>query len=143
MHEVFYYVFFLTALYRIFKQSKYSFLMHLLSRMLVSSEKDEKASLSVISRSASKSYLLKCKDSKENEYEIVLPLRRKPLVWDKCMATLANNEQKDVTKAVIYRAGPGKDFFGLSAQLKPHQIVTGSVKLQFFNGENVVLEIMT
>ena len=86
--------------------------------------------LSQATRTASKSILMKYK-YKGVTYEMVLPVRSRPLGWSVCTATMYDGSEKDVTESVAERAGPMKDFYG--AKLRAQQVYRGANKLVFAN----------
>lgn len=103
--------------------------------------KNEAPTLSKAVRSASKTFLIEYEHGGV-KYEAVMPAeRRKKLAWTHCIAHYKDNSTKDVTEAARYRAGPMADFNGLADRLKPTQVVTSSVYLEFINGDKIVMTI--
>ena len=86
--------------------------------------------LSKAQRTASRTVLIKY-THQETEYEVVLPMRRRPLGWDRCVATMKDDSEQDITKDVLSRAGPHKDFFG--AKLRAGQIYRNAKELKFYS----------
>ena len=67
---------------------------------------------------------------RDTEYEVILPIRRRKLFWDKSVA-MVDGEMVDVTEDAIRCSGPYKDFFGMKP--KANQVVRGATSLQCIN----------
>lgn len=74
-------------------------------------------------------------------YEMVLPIRSKPLGWEKCIADISTSDGyvqvQDVTEMVTRKAGISRDFYGV--KLHAGQIVRGAKELRFVRADGTVL----
>ena len=116
---------------------KNDFIVRALVSMFV--PKEDGNTMSVARKTASRTMLVPYK-FQGSEYELVLPVRRKKLNWDLCIAVIGNTE-KDVTDQVKKAAGPYGDFYGTHSELKAHQIVRNASSLTFFSKERQVMTI--
>ncbi len=119
----------------LYDKHKSSMIFGVLSALLLPKETPHK--LSKAERTASRTLVMKY-TCKSQEYELILPARTRPLGWSKALATMSDDTEKDVTELVAAKAGPYRDFFGLS--LKSSQIIRGSKEIRLFDSkENLVV----
>ena len=123
---------------RFYAKHKNDFIIRALESMFVSKEGPN--TMSVARKTASRTMLVPYKFQGE-EYELVLPVRRKKLIWDVCIAIIGDVE-KDVTDQVKKMAGPYGDFYGAHKNdLKAHQIIRNASSLKFFSKDREILII--
>ena len=109
------------------RRNKNNLMFKMLAAFLAPKQKVE---LSKATRTASKTVLMQYQH-KDQTYDLILPIRSRPMGWTHCRATMQNGEIKEVAAEVLSKSGPMKDFFGI--KLKPHQVYRGAVKLDFHN----------
>ena len=126
---LFIFIFLIGLAKRTWSRNKSSIIIKGLEAMLVS-KKTEIITLSRAQRTASKTILIKY-THQEQEYEVILPMRRRPLGWTFCKATMKDGTVCDITAEIKEKAGPHKDFFGVT--LKPGQIHRNAIKLEFMS----------
>lgn len=128
---------------RTWDNHKNDFIMKALAAMFLPKNEPQQT-LSEATKTASRTILVPYVFQGE-EYELILPVRRKKLHWDLCIAQIPKDqgvEDKDVTQQVKKLAGPYGDFYGAhKIDLKAHQIVRNASKLSFYNKD--VKEVFT
>jgi len=132
---------------RYWDHHKNDFIIKALAAVLLP-KNEPKETLSLATRTASRTILIPYK-FQDVDYEVILPVRRKKLNWQSCIAQIEvtkdshkSVEARDVTDQVKRLAGPYLDFFGLHQQdLKAHQIVRNALQLSFFNQKGT--EVLT
>lgn len=115
-----------------------SMIFGLLSAILL--PKETKHELSKAERTGSKTIQMMY-THRDTTFELILPVRSKPLGWVRCIADISKTEGyaeiKDVTEIVLRKAGISKDFYG--AKLHAGQIVRGAVELRFLDKNDKLL----
>lgn len=136
---IFHFLFFVGLAKRTWNKHRNDFVVRALAAMFAPKEKQE--SLSIAKKTASRTMLIPYKFQGE-EYEIVMPVRRRRLAWDMCYAEIKNKGKTDVTAHVKKLAGPYGDFYGGHKNgLKAHQIVRNASKLTFIKEDREVFVI--
>jgi hypothetical protein len=137
--HIFHLLFFAGLAYRTYKKHRNDFIIRALAAMFV--PKEEGSKMSIATRTASRTILVPYHFQGEN-YELVLPVRRKKLNWTMCIAEIKGGEAIDVTNEVKPLAGPFGDFYGAhKSDLKAHQIVRNATKLYFVRGDKQIMVI--
>lgn len=119
----------------IWDRHKSSMVVGLLSALLV--PKVDPGKHSKATRTASNTLILQYTYANET-HELLLPVRKKRLVWTECWADLTGEERRqNVTDHVKPRSGPFGDFFGI--KLSPGQICRGATTLYFMNDKGDII----
>lgn len=103
-----------------------SMIFGVLSALLL--PKEVKHELSKAERTGSKTIQLMY-THRDITYEMILPVRSKPMGWVKCIATMSDSTSRDVTEIVLRKSGISKDFYG--AKLHAGQVIRGASALNF------------
>lgn len=68
---------------------------------------------------------------RDSQYELILPIRSKPLGWISCQAQMSDGSVKEVAEIVEPKSGPFRDFYGI--KFTASQLVRGASRLTFLH----------